>query len=282
MLSGRTGVPLVADFRDTWAAGAFGRPTGPLKRLVDRTLEGYVVRRAAAVTVILPSLEADLRARHGATLPERVLVVPNGFEPLPPGPPRPEGRPFTVLYTGSLAFTEDPRPFLRALAAARAAGRDVVFRLVGVSGPDVHGKDLREHVEALGLRDACRVEPPRERHEVLGLQREADLLLVLGGPIGVPGGGMPNKLLEYAGSGTPVLAITPPDGVMSRFVTETGIGVAAAPTDDAALAEALTGLADGSFLLPERDEAALHPYRWEDTARRIAALLDELVPGVTK
>jgi glycosyltransferase involved in cell wall biosynthesis len=276
LLSRRSGVPLVADFRDTWAAGAFGRPTGPLKRCVDRVLERFVVSRAGAVTVILPSLEEDLRGRHGSRMPESVHVIPNGFEPLPPAGPRPENSPYTVLYTGSLAFTEDPVPFLKALARVRA-GREIVFRQVGVSGPDIHGKDLREHVETLGLAGICDVEGPMERHEILKLQQDADLLLALGGPIGIPGGGLPNKLLEYAASGTPVLALCPADGVMSRFVAETGIGLAVDPTDQDRVAGALAGLKDGSLARPERNEAALRPYRWDETARRFAAVLESVL-----
>jgi glycosyltransferase involved in cell wall biosynthesis len=275
-LARRSGLPLIADFRDTWAAGAHGRPTTPLKRLVDRVLEGRVVRDAAGVTVVIPSLRDDLLERHRSLSPERVHVVPSGLDlDETPRPPRPTG-PTTILYTGSLAFTEDPVPVLRALAAVREEGRDVRLRLVGIPGPDLHGKDLREHAEALGVADACRVDAPVERSEVLRLQREADLLLVLGGPIGIPGGGLPNKLLEAAASGAPVLAVGPRDGAIARFVEETGVGVTREPDDVAGIAEVLEGHADGTVVWPARSEEALRGHRWEAVAERFAGLLDRV------
>ena len=90
----------------------------------------------------------------------------------------------------------------------------------------------------------------------------------------VPGGGLTNKLLEYAGSETPVLAVAPRDGVMTRFVEETGVGVSVPPDDGEGLRSVLRELSGGIFRAPARREEALARYRWRRTAERFAAILD--------
>ncbi|MGH3905980.1 MAG: glycosyltransferase [Pseudonocardiaceae bacterium] len=70
-------VPLVLDYRDPWSA----RHTPPLLAKVTRSIERHTLRRAAAVVYAGGPALGALLIRHLCFPPNRVVSVPNGFDP---------------------------------------------------------------------------------------------------------------------------------------------------------------------------------------------------------
>lgn len=86
-------VPLVIDYRDPWSA----RHPPPLLARATRTIERYALRRADAVVYAGGPVLGDLLVRHLRLASDKVMSVPNGFEPadianLRAVPVRPERR----------------------------------------------------------------------------------------------------------------------------------------------------------------------------------------------
>ena len=231
-----TGVPWVADLRDSIAANPHRRAESAAVRLKERagaSVLGLVARRADAVVAVSEAIAQELRALEPAG---PVQVVPNAcdYEDFEGLEYRPSDR-FRITHAGSFFGKRTPRPFLSALADS---GLDIVARFVG----DFRSTD-REWAEALGLGDRLELIPYTTHSRALALERDSEALLLLIPESGGRGRGvLSGKLFEYLAAERPILAAVPPDGEAARLLRETGAGIVVAPEDTDGIGAALEGL----------------------------------------
>ena len=254
-VSQATGVPWVADLRDSIAANPDRRVDRLAVRVKERgqaLVARMVAKRAAAVVAVSDAIAEEMRDL-GA---ERVETIPNGcdfddFE----GLEYRRGKRFRITHTGSFFGHRDPRPFLSALAKTDG---DVVARFIG----GLRAAD-QEWAENLGLGDKLEVVPYVPRRRALELQRDSEALLLLLPDAGGRGGTVPSgKIYEYLAAERPILAAVPPAGVAADLVRRADAGVVVSPDDVDALHAAITGLQarwragalDGSELSPDLRE----------------------------
>jgi glycosyltransferase involved in cell wall biosynthesis len=232
-----TGIPWVADQRDSVVQNADRRFERAAVRLKEKALEGVVqlvARHADAVVAVSEAIADEVRAFDPAG---QVRVIPNGcdFDDFAGLEYRPDGR-FRITHTGSFFGKRSPRTFLTALAESGLD--DAIARFVG----DFRAAD-REWIDQLGLGDRLELIPYVPRRQALELQRDSEAnLLLLPDAAGrgrvVPSG----KIFEYLAAERPILAAVPTDGAAASLVRETGAGVVVAPDDEQGLREALVGL----------------------------------------
>jgi glycosyltransferase involved in cell wall biosynthesis len=140
------------------------------------------------------------------------------------------GTPLRVLYAGTLGMAQG---LATLLDAAALAGPEVVQVSIAGEGPD--GPELRRQVVARGLRHVRllgAVAPER----VPGLYADADAGVVPLRDRPVFAGALPTKLFEAMAAGRP--AIVAARGEAAELVRTGGAGVAVAPEDPHALADA--------------------------------------------
>jgi len=228
---------------------SYETPLLPLRdRLVFRAVVPRAVRRARRVLTVSERTARDLRERYGLP-PERVVVTPNGVDPVY-GPGDGSAPRDYLLFVGAVQERKDP---LAAADAAAAVGLPLV-----VAGP---AKDERLAAEL--ARRGADLRGYVEPSELADLYRGAACLLL---PSRFEGFGLP--VLEAMACGTPVAAADEP------ALREVG--------GDAAVYAPPGGLADAvRAALAERDErvaAGLERARlfsWEESARRTLAAYRE-------
>lgn len=264
-----TGVPWVADLRDSLIAHPHRRPErlpARVKERGERVVARLVARRADAVVTVSDAIAAEAKAFRPLG---PVVTIPNGcdFDDFD-GLEYRRGDRFRITHAGSFFGKRDPRPFLTALAES---GRDVVARFVG----DFRSAD-REWAEGLELGDRLELHPYAPRSRSLALQRDSDALLLLIPDAGGRGRGvLSGKVFEYLAAERPILAAVPPDGAAAELLRETGAGVVVAPDDVAGLRGALeelhdrwrAGSLDGVTLAPEARRRLSRRARAEELAR---------------
>jgi glycosyltransferase involved in cell wall biosynthesis len=272
-LARMSGLPWVADFRDPWARAPWRENQPARIRRAAVRLEGQVVRRADAVLFATRANRDEYAAHYGSVLARKFHVVANGcdpqeFEALRGITP---ARPWVLLHAGSLYGARSPLPLLRAVAAAVRSGAlsPETFRLRFI-GAATTGSDFPAAAAALGLDGIVEFLPRMPRRDILKEMAASGCLLVLqpGTTVSVPG-----KLYEYLAVGRPILALCEP-GETSDLVRESGLGLAVAPADEAAIEAALLQLVAATD-----PPLAFPPARLYDgnvTAGQAAAIIERL------
>lgn len=271
--------PFVVDERDLAldAAACLRLMPAPLLGLA-RVFERQLHCRADHVVVVSEGIRRMLVQRGVG--PERVTVVPNGYDPLPPedGVSRDELRRrlgwnghTVLLYAGGVGPSHDLGVALEAMV--ELVGEDVVLAIVG----DGRDKDeLVRRADHLGV--AVRFLPPSPKRGVADLCRAADICLLPLHGHAYWSCSLPAKLFDYLGAGRPVV-VAAPEGDACGLVREAGAGLVVAPGDARRLATAVTSLARdpgarAAMGASGRSFVAQHYHRDRFSARFRRVLLD--------
>jgi len=277
----RTGLPWIADFRDSMTEDDYPPHAATRARL--RSIEASIIANATRVVFTTPGTLEMYAARYPAHR-ERMAVIENAFDEEnfrqaqdAPIPDVARDGALRLVHSGVLYPSErDPRDFfaaLRSLKAARTIDGSRLRVVLRATGHDaLHGRSI----EANGIGDLVELAPPAPYVEALSEMLAADALLLF--QASNCNHQIPAKLYEYLRAGRPVLALTDPDGDTARTLAREGVGTVV-PLDDAeAIAEALP-----AFL--ERVRAGTEPVASAEAITRntrrarteaLAALLDEL------
>ena len=249
--------PFVFELRDLWpdsivAVGAMGE--GPLLRSLRR-LEYWLYHRAAKIVSVTNSFKRIL-VDNGVPQ-EKIAVVRNGVDlkAFVPGP-KPsdlerrlglEGK-FVAAYVGTLGMAHGLDTLLSAAEQLRDR-RNLVFLLVGTGAERARleaDKERRrlDNVVFVGSVD---------KEDVKQYWRLCDVALVLLKDISLFLHVIPSKMFEAMGTARPIILGV--RGESQELLAESGAGIAIAPEDPPALAEALVRMMDNPSLCRDMGDA---------------------------
>ncbi len=247
LLSRRTGLPYVIDFRDGWTDDKyiFKLVPTPLHRWGHRELERRVVSNASGVVVYGDWLGERLAARY-PSIADRIIEITNGYDPADRAGvvPTPKGAGVRrLVYSGSLFVHHRPNlaGLLEALHKLPAAVRDtleVVFVGQVYAGAEAE-------VAAAGLSNTVKFTGYVTHGQALEYLESADatLLFVQPGDLGAITG----KVFELLMIQKPILASIP-DGECARILRVARFDQWINwPMDSDALARNILGLVEGGF-----------------------------------
>jgi glycosyltransferase involved in cell wall biosynthesis len=233
LVARRTGVPWVADLRDSWLANPHRRYEARsvrVKRAVLETMARRTFARVSAVTTVTDTIAEEARALAPAGTPTAVISNGCDFDEFAGLEHTPSDR-LRILHAGFFFGKRSPRPFLEALRgvlADRPELRDVVeARFVG----GFRTAD-REWAQSLGLGESLRIDGFLPHEQALAEMKNAGALLLL-----IPRSGglgtsvLSGKLFEYLAAERPMLALVPPEGVAADLLRSTGFAHIADPDD---------------------------------------------------
>ncbi len=289
----RTGLPWVADFRDSWVDWLSAPSRAGLSRRWDLTLEGAVLAEATAVVTVSDGVAEDLRSRHPAITSERFVRIPNGFDPADladPGGASPRVGPApgelpaadgpVIVYSGTLYGPRDPETLIHGLERLAADGHAAAatrVRLIGRVDDAIADRIARSTVagavDRVGYVDHA---------TAIAELRAADVALLVVDQTPHAPGILTGKLFEYLGLGKPILALAAA-GEATRLIESLDAGAVVAPGDVDAMCRALVDLHQrwvAGTLRGARPEAVA-AYSRPSQARQLAELFDRLTPSDT-
>jgi glycosyltransferase involved in cell wall biosynthesis len=241
-LKRRLEIPWITLLSDPWVDNPHFAYRG-LARRINGRLESTVFARADAIVV--PSVR--MKEWYGGKYPaaaEKIDVLPHTYDPAYAvrngNGYRPDGGPIVIRSLGSLGGLRSPRGLLLALARAREAA---VFRGVRLEliGPGATHPSHRQLVDRLDLADLVTLRGPVSYQDSVRLMHESDVLLAIDAPI-EHSPYLPSKIADYVGAEKPILALTPANGELARFLARGG-GWIAPPDDPDRICDVLLGMA---------------------------------------
>ncbi len=242
------GVPFLLEVRDLWPAFAVAVGVLRNKTLIRMSewLERFLYRHADHVLVNSPGYLDHVKVR-GA---ERVSLIPNGADPEMFDPDA-DGAAFrqahnlenhfVVLYAGAHGLSN---ALDVVLDAAERLREDATIQII-LLGDGKEKPRLQTSAQARKLEN-IRFLPPVPKTGMREALAAADACLAILKPIEMYKTTYPNKVFDTMAAGRPVILAI--DGVIRKVVEDADAGVAVAPGDPAALAEAIGELASD----PER------------------------------
>ena len=254
-------IPYVLDFRDAWTltANDFEDRRPSWAKRADRRNMYRMLQGAQAVVFLYDTMaEAYWRAYKGALQSSKIHILPNGYEGKIDEYVEFSKEKCTIFYGGTLSsYRYDSLlqsiQYLKEDDPIRAS--KVRFCFVGEGM-----QAFEDEVSARGLVDMIEMKPPVSLTEITQLQREADVLLLLGRPSTMRGYELfaSAKLFGYLKAGKPILGVLPRDE-SQKILHRTGISTVADFDSPSTIVSAIRCVIDAweagalSSLLPNRE-----------------------------
>jgi glycosyltransferase involved in cell wall biosynthesis len=267
------GWPLVIDYRDPWSGydwPAWRR--GAFANSLARRVERPIVDASAARILNTPAMRAAFETHFPDAQAARNFVIPNGFDPVPPGPgPSPAG-PINLVHAGEIFSGRSLVPVLLAAQrlSARLDGRPIRVTTFGA----LPAQEL-ERIREEGLTSFVDVRPRVPFAELFGeLQAAHALLAVVGDHMLYS---TPYKVYDYMAAGRPILGLAPRGAALFGLLSESGAGVCVEPCDVDAIERELEKLitspaAEGALARVDR-------YRWSNLALQYRTAIETVSGG---
>ncbi len=226
-----TGIPWVADFRDSMTEDAY--PPDPTVRKVYQWLERETIRHCTRAVFTTPSAVRMYRDRYPEIPGERFSEIPNGYDEENfvnvenrQGSEKTHQRPFVLLHSGIIYPSErDPRQFFEALAELDRAGKITSDTLQVVLRATQHDDYLAQMIQEFGIGHLVHLKPPIPYHDALSEMLTVDGLLIL--QASNCNHQIPAKIYEYFRAQRPILALTDPEGDTATTLRRVGVATIA-------------------------------------------------------
>jgi len=263
----RSGMPWVADFRDSWTGSAVVREATGWHRRRNERLQQRVVQQADALIAATPAIRQQLKAM-GA---KQCEWIPNGFDPV--DYPKPTGRSdnrFVLCHCGTVTQFSRPDVVLQAMRLLKEHQPGIAARLVlRFVGHDLTGK-LDDWIAVNGVGDQVEQCGYLAHHQALQELVDADALLLVA-HAQADSAFIPGKTFEYLGSKKPILLLSDVLDTVSLLADFPQV-LAASPNDPQSIAGALADLLGGKHRNEIKSDLARFERKFQ--ASQLGALFD--------
>ena len=213
-------IPYVADLRDPWSdVLALAHPARRIELRLLRALEGWVMRRAAAVTTTSATVAALLVERD-RSLASKVQVIRNGYDgEIAPALTHTGGR-LSILFAGELYVRRSPYPLLAALekllARPEIDPQRIRLTFMGAKAGRFSDQSLHSWLKGKSCAAVVRILPPQSAQAVAQEVAQATVLLNLAQQQYLH---VPAKTFEQLASGREMLLICENDCETAQIVS---------------------------------------------------------------
>ena len=261
-------VKWIADMRD-----AISEPRGVscIYKYQIRKLEKNILNTCDyLLAVSKPQLEL-FKAHYEGNDIDKFYQIRNGFDfVFEPNRLKNKKAYFSIIYAGSFYGARKPNNFFLALLRVLEKQEiNLKVRIIGNKAP----------IEIpLGLRNIVSEESTLPYEAICKEMKNADALLMVT-PSCLEKGIYTGKLFDYLGSGTPIIALAPPDDVAGQLIKQANAGYVAANEDVDAIEniieKAYDDWATNAFPQPRIEVIKMH-HRKEQVRRLLSVLEKDL------
>lgn len=226
LLARKTGIPLVTHFCDPWYDNPY-KTFSRLGRLKVLLWENYIVRSSKKVTITNESARRLIMRKFKKPHGDKGVVIPHCFDPSDYPQVTKQNDKFILSYIGAFYKPRNPELLFSVLRdifwESPELQKDFILRLVGTTNlyAGYSEEVLRLMLKKYGLLSCAEIIPAVPYKESLHYMKEADLLVVI--DANFPDSPfLPSKLIDYVGSGTSIVGITPTDSPTALTLQKLG------------------------------------------------------------
>ncbi len=210
----------IADYGEPWSFNYELHDMPFWRRTLDRWLEAKCLRKTDLIFVNTEKTREEYLKNFSFISKNDISVIPSCFTRLQDyDVSRDRNNQMVIVYTGNFySKLQDPFKFIDAVAELR----DCQIKVVIAGTID---DKYKEYVSSQGLDNIIEFVGFKKRNEIIKLQRQADVLLLLGALNSVQ---VPSKIYEYMAAGRPILCIRfDQDDVAAQLVKKYERGIIA-------------------------------------------------------
>lgn len=271
-----TGIPWIADFRDSWSGYKMEIYPTPLHLFLKKKMEGLIIQKADKVITANPAITRDFETR--LSHPEKICLIDQGYDEEDfQGVSSPSSEIFTIGYLGTFSPDCDPEPFFAALGGLIGEGiisKDKIrFVQVGLS----MGIDLDNLIEKYKLKEVVQEKGYLSHPDSLKEIAKVSLLLLVTSDHPLI---FPAKVFEYLRLKKPILGILPPKSQIAEFLIEMKAGIVVSPKDENGIRQRILlyfkNFAEGKLTL-DMSEDEINKFERKSITFKLASLFDKVV-----
>jgi len=275
-----TGCSLVIDVRDDWALNPAQSYDFHFRRVMDLLLEKCVYRAANLIVCTSDAILESIEKKHGPHFRNKLIVVPNGFDPEDfQGRKSEKTGNFVLTYLGVLNPTKTPQYLFQGIAGAISRQPEIRglirIRLVGMTAPWI--RDLARRVRIDDILELPGFVPHTQSIDYMLSSNVLVLILFQeeGGASAVPG-----KLYEYLASRRPILGLVC-RGETRNILKDSGVARICDPSDISAIKDAIleffNGWKNGTLNKISIRDSFFKQYNRADQARVLSQNMEQLI-----
>lgn len=279
LIKKRLGISFVSHFSDPWTDNPYKKFSG-LGGWKARVLEKFVVKNSDRIIFTNKTAQDLILKKYSQEIQKRGRVLNHSFKPdeYPQNPQKSEK--FVISHIGAFYKERTPEVLFAAVNKISKNNHEVFkkieIQLVGAENEygGYGAKEVKELVLKYGLKDAVKIIPVVGYKESLKFMAESDCLVVIDAPF--PNSPfLPSKVVDYAGSSTPIIGITPFGSPTSEFLTRLGYWVFE-NNQASEIAKCLENLISGN-LKPTVNKKFLEDFEIKNIVAKLIAYLSDVV-----
>jgi glycosyltransferase involved in cell wall biosynthesis len=231
MLKKRLGIPFVSYFSDPWYDYPYDPPLRPWTASKILRQESFIVKNSDKAVFVNNQARELIMKKFPLSWKEKAEVIPHCYDLKDyPEDKREDNDKYIFSYIGIFYKDRNPEIFFMAFEKIFKERPElknkVEIRIIGMSNNYTgYGiQDVEKAVSKYGLEENVKLIPPVSYKESLRYMKLSDCLIVL--DLNIPQSPfLPSKVVDYAGSGSIILGITPEDSPARDFLNNLGYKV---------------------------------------------------------
>jgi len=276
----KTGLPWVAYFSDPWVDNPYHEYSA-IDRYVNKRMEKAVIETADAIVFVTEEMKKLVMRKYPSNMLDKAFVIPHCYgRKLFARFERNKQPKFTLTHTGHFYYGKrTPVALFQALSNIIKKYPNIPDSLNVQLVGGLH-RDYRNMVSELGIDKIVSVVDMVPYLESLEYILNADVLLLIDAPSEGPSVFLPSKLIEYIGSGNPVLGITPLQGASATVIRKLK-GIVVAPEDIDGIEKSILNFYEkykqGRLSEVAYPEGFAQQYNAINTTKTLAKLFDDIL-----
>lgn len=271
-----TNIPWIVEYRDLWTGNPYIK-----RNLLNNKFNAYFEKKLIANSSALITVSKPLKEELIKLHKKDVYEIYNGFDKLDLRINKANKNEFVISYTGTLyKGVRDPENLFKAISILKKENYEHINLIkIKFYGPNIP-KILKPLIKKYNLNEIVHVSETISHKEVIRVQKNSNILLLLGRNSPSDAGVLTGKFFEYMERQKTILAITYPFGSVANILNKTGLGLVLVNEEKIAefLKEkiSLFKLGDSHLGININDEA-LQKFSRKNQTLRLTKIIDEII-----